>query len=33
MSLVSLEAAHGIRAAGLKTDEDCVSLTHMRTCN
>jgi uncharacterized protein GlcG (DUF336 family) len=26
-------AAHGIRAAGLKTDEDCVNLTHVRTRN
>ena len=26
-------AAHGIRAAGLKTDEDCVGLTHVRTQN
>ena len=26
-------AAHGIRAAGLKTDEDCVGLTHVRTRN
>ena len=26
-------AAHGIRAAGLKTDEDCAGLTHVRTRN
>ena len=26
-------AAHGIRAAQLKTDEDCVGLTHVRTRN
>ena len=26
-------AAHGIRAAGLKTDEDCVGLTHVRVRN
>ena len=26
-------AAHGIRAAGLKTDEDCVDITHVRIRN
>ena len=26
-------AAHGIRAAGLKTDEDCAGITHVRTQN
>jgi uncharacterized protein GlcG (DUF336 family) len=26
-------AAHGIRAAGLKTDEDCADLAHVRTKN
>src|SRR5688500_17029362 len=26
-------AAHGIRAAGLRTDEDCAGITHVRTQN
>jgi len=26
-------AAHGIRAAGLKTDAECAGLPHVRTAN